>query len=404
MMRSERTPWFLARCAPGLEKLLQVEVKDRLEADAETAAPGLVRITFDGDPHRIGELLTVDDTWVFVRAIEGDFRHERELGALCKKLGKTETQRALASLRRLTDVPLRPKVKLIGAARGGSLRFFDLQRECGGAVAKALGGIPSEKSGDVLALLLCTARQAVLGLELPLQPVPLTSQLLKAADGHPSVAGAVILLARPVRGLSVCDPDAAGGGLLSAWSHVAPPRRAIGLDRRAVEAVGNVSVVAAPPDRWPLKDGSVSRVISLLPRVTRPLQFAGMLGELARCIARGGTAALATPAAELVREAVTAQPRLTVEAVYTARTLGRRIAILQLSAASTDERRGTETTAGDRFRASISAQGGQPKAPARRQRRNGEPRDKTGSRTRPKRRHDDRRAQHGRGDWRRSPG
>ena len=348
----EHAPWFLVRCAPGLEGLLADEAGERLHAAPAQVGSGLAQIAFTGHPQRLGELLVADDVWVFVRAIAGDFRQERHLSALRSKLARTNPERALTSLRRVQPVPAKPRVHLTGVAHGGSLRFYDLQRECRDVVAGILGGVPVDEGGDVGALLVCAAEYAFLGLRLPAAPFAASPGLLRAAHGHASVAGAIIWLARPVPGVSVCDPDAAEGSLLAAWSQVAPPRRAVGLDRRALEPGGGISVLEALPSRWPVEDHSLSRVVSLLPRVRQPLQMAELLGEVARCLAAGGCAALATPLADVLQTGLTAQPLLRVTARHTARLGDERLTLFALAAESGEHRPIVETTAGDRFRAS----------------------------------------------------
>jgi hypothetical protein len=338
-----------ARALPGLERILGEELTRMLPSTQPEVMKGCVLFDLREGRPQLRRLLACDSLSLLVRHAVGDFSGRRGLAELRSKLSRTEFARDLARLPEFGLGP--PETFRVRASISPAcdFAFFDVNREATPILEHRLGLRPVEGSPDVIVDIECSAADSHVGFGL---------HLIDWADARRraiprSLAGALVHLARAAPHVAVCDPDCGSGELLQAWRVAAGPAKAVGLSlgrRRGEPAVP--FVVTASCRAWPIAHGRLSRVISVLPRITKPPQLAHLLDEAARCLAPGGRTALATTLTGAWRAAVEAQPRLVLE--YQARVHGEvgPLDVIVLTRSSGTEGHRTPVTAGDRARAS----------------------------------------------------
>ena len=328
------------------------EVARLLRVGAAEITKGRVAFEYSATRPNPRELLGCDALCLLVRHSEGDFGGRRGLTELRGKLARTDLERQLARLAEYGVPAARSFRVRATVGKGCEFAFFDVVREATPILERRLELPHSDAPGGVVLDVECSPTDLYVGLALPLPDWADGARRL----GPRSLTGALVRLAQPAPQVAVCDPDCGSGEVLRAWSRAARRPRLLGFYRGRREAIdlGGAPAVIAGPRAWPVAEGRLSRVISLLPRIADPGQLAHVLGEVVRCLAVGGRAVLATGLVTAWRSAVEAQPRLTLERSLRVLDGDRRLDVIVLTRSSDARAHPTPTTAGDRARATKS--------------------------------------------------
>lgn len=342
-----------ATTLPGLEGVLAEELVGASAARDVAAGRGTVIFEHQMPLPLPAPLLACDTLSLLVREAQGEFAGAKGLGTLCGKLARTQFERSSDLLSRLRGAAPRTFTVAADVARGCGFMFFDARRRALPVLAQRLGLTPSDDQADLVVDIQCFPDVVRIGVRLPLQTWPRPSA--KASDSRPrSLIGSLIRLADPNRAVTLCDPDCGSGEILAAWQSVVGARHVVGLGFRRpssqlVTAAGRL--VQASSRRWPIGDGRLSRIISTLPFVRNPAEFAKLLGETDRCLAPGGSAAFVVPGDTVFDSAVQAQPGLRLEREVRFRSDGQALRIIVLQRGKTRESHRSDLTAADRARA-----------------------------------------------------
>jgi hypothetical protein len=372
-----------ATTLPGLEAVLAEELVGTSGAQAVDAGHGSVVFEHPVPVPLPAPFLACDSLSLLVRDARGDFTGANGLSAVCGRLARTQFDRSLDLLSRLTKSPPRTFTVAATVASDCGFLFFDAAHRALPVLANRLDLPASDREPDLVIDLHCLPDLLRIGVRLPLQSWPRPTR--KSPDSIPrSLVGSLIRLAGPNRAATLCDPDCASGEIIAAWQSVVGARHVVGLEFRNLSPQPLVAarrVVRASSRTWPIADGRLSRVVSALPFVRAPAEFAKLLGETERCLASGGRAAFAIPGEDVFDSGIRARPRLKLqrEVRFREGKQARRIVVLAPERTARSHR--TDLTAGDRARAT-SALGGLKSGQRRRSRRPRRPAAKGRSRPR----------------------
>lgn len=338
---------------PGLEAVFAEELVGT--AGVRDIDAGRGTVVFD---HQVplslpAPFLACDTLSLLVREAHGEFTGPNGLGSLCGKLARTQFDRSLDLLSRLRVPGPRSFTVAADVARDCGFMFFDARRRALPILAARLNLEPSDSNPDLVVDLECFPDLLRIGVRLPL------GAWLPPSPGAParharSLIGSLIRMAAPNRSVTLCDPDCGSGEVLAAWQRVVGARHVVGLDfrrsaRQAEAAPGQL--VRASSRRWPIADRRLSRVVSTLPFVRSPAEFAKLLAETNRCLAPGGRAAFVLPGDAAFDSALQAQPGLILQREVRFREDRHARRIIALGRAGAPQSQRSDLTAGDRARA-----------------------------------------------------
>ncbi len=378
--RQERARLY-ATTLPGLEVVLAEELVGGSGAEAIDAGHGSVVFEHPVPVPLPAPFLACDTLGLLVRDAQGDFTGANALGVVCGKLARTQFDRSLDLLSRLTRSTPRTFTVAANVASDCGFLFLDARRRALPVLANRLDLPASDRDPDLVIDLQCFPDLVRIGVRLPLQSWPRPAR--KSLGTIPrSLVGSLIRLAGPNRAATLCDPDCASGEIIAAWQSLVGARHVVGLEFRNLSAQPLVAagrVVRASSRVWPIADGRLSRVVSALPFVRAPAEFAKLLGETERCLASGGRAAFAIPGEDVFDSGIRARPRLKLQREVRFREGKQARRIVVLAPERTPRSHRTDLTAGDRARAT-SALGGVKSQQRRRSRRPRRPPGGRGSR------------------------
>ena len=341
-----------ATTLPGLEVVLAEELADKW-ANPDVEVRGRTVVFRRPSPlHLPLALLACDAVCLLVREAHGDFAGHNGLGALCGKLARTQFDRSLELLAQAGRPTPRTLAVAADVAGACGFMFFDVKRQATPVLANRLGLSASDEHPEVVVHVQCLPHIVRVGIRLPL--VSWRPPSARATELPRSLVGSLVRLADPRQPVTLCDPDCGPGDVLLAWEKATGARHAVGLDfgRRSRQQSGAARwLVQASTRRWPIADDRLSRVVSALPRVRSPAEFAKLLGETDRCLAPGGRAVFSIPADEVFHSAIEARPRLVLarDVKFRRERKPRRIIVLTRDGPPNSHR--TPMTAGDRARA-----------------------------------------------------
>lgn len=338
MARSRSQPAELPACYgmvhPGLEEIAAEEIEHDLGAEIRRTAPGLVVFRVDPIDRRILGLRLTEDVFLFGWGTDQLTHRASDLDQITRWTDRSVDWQQL--LRIHHDVRPRPRGKptyrLVTQMEG---KHVYQRRDAGKALAHGLGRHiptswrPAEENASVEVWLTIQGSTAICGLRLSDRTMRHRAYKLehRPASLRPTVAAAMVRMARPRPGDVLVDPMCGAGTILAEALAYAERFHGGSLQVRGGDsefaavraAVLNLRRLGAPvlcrwdANRLPFPDAEVHHVVSNPPfgkQLSSPEEiiplYHGMVREYDRILVPGGQAVLLVSDAAVLRQAAQA--------------------------------------------------------------------------------------------------
>jgi tRNA (guanine6-N2)-methyltransferase len=317
-------PACYATVLPGLEEVAADEIAAR--GEVKKSSRGVVVFRLEEINRRLLSLRTTEDVFLYAWGTDSLTYRAADLDSIEKWTARVDWQNLLRLHHAIRPRPAgKPTYRLVTQMEG---KHGYLRRDAGKALARGLAGVfpdswrPADENASIEVWLTIDQGTAVCGLRL--SDATMRHRTYKhghqAASLRPTVAAAMVWLARARPGQVFLDPMCGAGTILAEQLARDSRLTVLGgdVERSAVRmSMSNLSRLGEPhllqwdARRLPLAEQSVDHVVSNPPfgkQLSSPAQIAPLYRAITREYDRvfrpGGQAVLLVSEAEALREAV----------------------------------------------------------------------------------------------------
>jgi len=356
---SESAHQYFARVTAGLERVAWQDVEWRTGARLLRFGHRRIDFSYDGPPHGLLALRSIDDVYVWVSRLTGMERARASLARLTQQLRQVDFAPAVARCAAARPLGQPPTYRVTSSHLGKrNYSRYDVE----GAVEAALSAVlpwrfvpndPEEGEPDLDLRVLIEDDWALIGLRLGSAPLHRRAYKVASQPGSlkAPVAYCLCLLAGLQPGDAVLDPACGAGTILieaaalvlggavvggdrdsHAIARAQENLEAAGLAARAgqISSEGAVVLYHCDVQALPLADRSIQAVVTNLPWGQQVAAEANLsqfythfLGTIARVLAPGGRVVVLTDPADRFHAALAAMPGLLLESSFQISLFGR---------------------------------------------------------------------------------